>query len=813
MDRLIRSQDLPSSPWAARYPLDYTTFTFDKKNRSLLAPDYPRIDDPKYYDQDPNSTTPKRPRSNADIDKLLWTEKFQQKRLWGVRAWQVAALNRYLRFSPETGFVSGGHRPPPANARPTAFSLSSRLSNFRVPRRAANLSRARRTELAVSAAHDDWEREVYSRERIKVDETRWFPFLRRDRWFDWAEVTPPPESSPGRTWSADDPELWGILCITLELVDRILKALIRDQHAGDYWSDLVDVFGPPPEPDTLVLLSHAAEVKICEKRRLESCAWNFTVTRGPGVSNTRLSDLLSSLIWGFQDAHSSHAATHSPPNVERLRERQPYGSLIVLSVSKFKSLLNPNLTLGELCTLQVDLAVVIIHELGHALLAARYDGSDNFIGNRFDKKRSGKYMKNEPFLDAQGIAEAGHYFEDTIFGGIPNVEPQGDGAPEPPPLIYFIQAWPWPGYTGAPAAPNSAFKEDGSLTTIYHLPSTWPSQMLAESFWNDETKPKKSENFFHCNRVLVMEAKNRDGHRSRPREPRLADLDSVPLPFRYPEDKVLADDWRERNRLWEAHRAPWYDFGIREWGNTPWAELSGRQKVFRFAEAFAKKDGIACAGIASYFVSQLDWSGDLEAYASEMPTKDNPVEFWAWHVIGLLMLASLPIRRIPLTRHVPTVTWFLELPPSRAAAAAGHLKTVYVPHFDASSDPESSRTSACYNPIRRPEGGPPPAGDFTQLDFLELVDDVLGLVVTRDAVVHAGLLDAILAARAALRADRTRLAAGYPAHASLWASAWYFRFPEYDPVLCSFVDGRWRRRDVARRRPSWVGRDLFSRNG
>lgn len=30
---------------------------------------------------------------------------------------------------------------------------------------------------------------VYQRERVKVDETRWLPFLRKHRWFDWAQVS------------------------------------------------------------------------------------------------------------------------------------------------------------------------------------------------------------------------------------------------------------------------------------------------------------------------------------------------------------------------------------------------------------------------------------------------------------------------------------------------------------------------------------------------------------------------------------------------------------------------------------------------
>ena len=74
-------------------------------------------------------------------------------------------------------------------------------------------------------------RDVDVRTRIKVDETRWLPFLRKDKWYDWIQTSPPaPPGQEGKVWSIDDPEVWEAIKTPLELVDRMFKALIRDKH-------------------------------------------------------------------------------------------------------------------------------------------------------------------------------------------------------------------------------------------------------------------------------------------------------------------------------------------------------------------------------------------------------------------------------------------------------------------------------------------------------------------------------------------------------------------------------------------------------
>ncbi|KAI0968329.1 hypothetical protein F4678DRAFT_197781 [Xylaria arbuscula] len=192
MDRLGVEKDLPSSPWATRFPLDYSVFVSENKNHSFFAPEFPRIDDPKYYDRNPVFLD-RPPNGDADIDRFFCSEYYQEETLYSLHTWQAAVLRRYLQFHPDTGKISGGHQ---------RDDVDDRVG-----------------------------RVVYERERIKVDEATWFPFFQKNRWFDWIEAADSPDSKP-KTWSVDEPQIWGYLRISIELANRMLLALCRDKHEG-----------------------------------------------------------------------------------------------------------------------------------------------------------------------------------------------------------------------------------------------------------------------------------------------------------------------------------------------------------------------------------------------------------------------------------------------------------------------------------------------------------------------------------------------------------------------------------------------------
>ncbi|KAF2964089.1 hypothetical protein GQX73_g9465 [Xylaria multiplex] len=367
MDDSIDPNNPPSSPWATRYPINKFTFKSENTRHSYFAPEYPRIDDPKYYDQEPDPVIILHPHNDEEKDKVLWSEMVQRTEFWGMRTWELAALNRHLRFSRRTGFISGGHRL--ADGKKTEFP------GFLVPPRTSSLS-GRRTMPAILSANEERDYSVFEKERIRVNESEWLPFLRKDRWFDWIHMDPGASKSSGdigpepKTWSVDDPK----------------------------------------------------------------------------------------------------------------------------------------------------------------------------------------------FLNAEGIAEAGHYMENVFFGGIFVVEPESLGTPErphPPPLLKIFRNWPYANYTGKPAAPNSDFKKDGYINVSYHVPSTWISKILSESFWRDRRFPRKSENHFHRNPIFVLENQKIGGYSDRRINGEVLAADLTTLKYRYDEDEVAIDDWSTRLHTWDDAREIW----------------------------------------------------------------------------------------------------------------------------------------------------------------------------------------------------------------------------------------------------------------
>jgi hypothetical protein len=136
-----------------------------------------------------------RPWEGRDFDRLFYCEQLQTQRLYGPKIWEVASLNRWIWFSSQIGLVSGGH-------------------------------------LRRDAESADVFRQLFEDSIIHVDGTQWFPFWRKERWYDLSSdpaLTQP--STRGGTWSVDEPKVWDALKICLELADRILKALIKDRHS------------------------------------------------------------------------------------------------------------------------------------------------------------------------------------------------------------------------------------------------------------------------------------------------------------------------------------------------------------------------------------------------------------------------------------------------------------------------------------------------------------------------------------------------------------------------------------------------------
>ncbi|KAI0485839.1 hypothetical protein F4859DRAFT_528779 [Xylaria cf. heliscus] len=729
----------PSSPWAKRFPGLESTFMVENTSHSLLAPQFPRINDPKYYDEHPDQNSDYRPQNYVETDNLFWSEKVQREILFGIQTWQVAALNCHLSLPSSTGdgLMFGGHRRPDKTEIGMLDRIMAKLPLLNISGSSSRPSP--RKPAPSTSSHEERDFLAYQRERIKVDEAQWFPFLRKDRWFDWIQFsTDNTQSRPDRTWSVDDPKVWGALNLRTILYGRI-----------DYWSNFIDIFGTPPSKDASVLLSHSMELNICNVRGTNVCQWEQTVTHTVAQSNDRLVDLLSTLVWSFDEHDGAHAVTMPIPVVGR--DRRPYSSAITIDVWALEAILDPDLVVGELCVRQVNLAIT--------------------------------------YLDGEGFAEAGYYMEQSFFGGEHKLHPLLPMRPDPPPLVQVFMKWPHAHVdpTYKPADPKSAFLKDDAFTTIYHVPSTWYSKFLAEYFWESPLFLRKSDHFFHRSRMFVTRGRILDRRIVEWQKPRVI-RGRKAAPDNYPENEVAIEDWNFRNALWDGFRTPWYDRYNKDWESSPWSDIDERQRFNLFADAFARKDHIKCANLATYFIQQVDWDKNHSTYRSYMPSKVEASSEWIWHAIGLLMMASIPLRPIRLTQKKGGTEWRRELTPSREAAAAGHSSTMYSLR---NSDPEeiSASSSRLYN-YTKPRGRR--INNFTQLGYLDLIDDMIELIIRLDAVIHIQFLQAINAAKDALRADRQQLDSYYPgASHTKWASEWFFKLPEYDPAISSFVGGQW----------------------
>ncbi|KAI0436813.1 hypothetical protein F4803DRAFT_540977 [Xylaria telfairii] len=771
MDALISTKDAPLSPWAARFPLTNNMYTAANGNHSAFAPEVPRINDPKYYDQNPVVPQASTPLEFKSMDRLFLTEWNQSQNLLAIRTWEAAVLNRYLLFAPGSGRLSGGHQLKDGNKPGFIAPNPLPMSDTPSPILQALLQSMQKNEERDFA--------IYLQERIKVDETKWLPFLRKGRWFDWIQVSEGFEQPAGRTWTVDDEKIWEVLSVILELVNRMLEALIEDKHEGlqtmiwgriDYWERVADIFGQPRKQFDSVLLSYRTEQMISQQRKTP-CDWDFIPTMTPQQWRDRLIRVLDNLIWSFSNTNATaEALTNRWPVTSASTADSAYTAVIVIPTAKFETMFNTDLTLGELCMYQVGLATSMMHEIMHALVWARAS-NDNYIGNKC-------HEETEPFLEASGVAETGHYMDNLFFGGTIFLYPYTQRGISAPPITMVVREFPWPKCTKSrDAAPNCPGLAPGDPITMIHVPSLWASQLLSEEFWQTPGL-KKSDNFFHRPKVFVSETPNTCSyyHQVKLRVP-------PPQQYHRAEDDMVMQEWKERQRIWDTFRQGWYKDAYLTWSTSPWGLVRYRRYCDDFAVAFERKDLVICTDIANKMVNIINWRTDKQTYLDALPTSSR-TPWWAIHAIGLLMMASIPRAHRPLTHGLgPESSYQLELTPGKRAAAEGYSAPVWLPARHNYSEPiHHAKPIDFYDYFSRNGKDV----DWAQIDCLRLVRRMTMYIESKKGVVHKHMLDAIHDALKSIRLDRQDIVLDYPdhfSHTSKWSSSWFFKFPPYDPLL------------------------------
>ncbi|KAK7993418.1 hypothetical protein PG989_006799 [Apiospora arundinis] len=76
--------------------------------------------------------------------------------------------------------------------------------------------------------------EKFKQNTFTVDESKWYRFLRKDRWLDPDDRTLENETRKHiQRWTVNDDKIWGQVKILTEWVYRVLELLIKER---DPWS-------------------------------------------------------------------------------------------------------------------------------------------------------------------------------------------------------------------------------------------------------------------------------------------------------------------------------------------------------------------------------------------------------------------------------------------------------------------------------------------------------------------------------------------------------------------------------------------------
>ncbi|KAI0118403.1 hypothetical protein GGR51DRAFT_554893 [Nemania sp. FL0031] len=733
------------SPWALRFGIveKDPPLKEDEIWHSGYITDPVRTD-PKFYAD--SEVLDQGPHSLIEVNRYFHTAFLQSEHQAGIPQWTFGPLMQYIRFS-DRGLLPGGHWRPESS--PVAATEDG---------------------LVV----DDSE-SVIGTELIEVNEDSWFSFLRRERWYDTILSNKVPS---GARWSVDQPRIWKHLSLSLELFNRMLRALIHDQHPvmhtvlfGTlmYWREGGEMQPmPEPFPDARVLLSYALYKEWCDKKGSE-CPAEGSANLPSDVWEYVLEEWLRSLMWGFEDHPGAVGITwHTHNNV------------VTMHTQPLETLASGDITAAERCHLQYTIAVTLFHELMHALMHFR-------VANQYSPKDPAKpwQLGGEPFIDYDPVAEMGYAVESRVLGGIPTSIATDSYIP----LGSYVRFWPDPTQEGGKTALGYMLDDHPTFVgtqnlTMSPISALYTSKLLSRSFWDDETILRKSDNFFHRNRLIFSTtAYNRGSATSISKyavddtnfaidgnEPGKKALD--------PGEREMIDSWREWENIWRTVHEPWYDQAFYSWWNSPWAVVPDLRTLYQFARDFRAGDEPGCAMACDTLVSSIDWTVDADTYrrALLLPGSSN----WITHSIGLLMMASMPIRkeRIEYNVQIYTPKGPQFIPSSRNPK---DIDALYV-----TSGPKRVTTSCepsqIYSPLGEDEANQP-ISDFEHSDILLQVHKIIVAITDAGSLVSAPWVQEIIRLFEDIRIQREEMKKNDPKyHLRLWMPTWDFKLPDYDPT-------------------------------
>ncbi|KAI0148831.1 hypothetical protein GGR57DRAFT_515171 [Xylariaceae sp. FL1272] len=735
----------PLSPWAARYGVFEPGDIFNPDNtvHSGFAPEQPSAHPEYFLDIQgyPNGQIPK--PNDAELDHLFLTEKHQKYELSGYRTWQYATFKRWVDFG--NIFVFTPFFLSRDSATAGNFWNRHSWDNFTVPIPAVIANNT----TAQEPFRRGLSNQLFDRLCLGIGQTRWFGFFRRDRWFNTA------------AYSTDDPKVWAVLGRSVELANRILQSLVDDQHGAlqtilygridfvrNYRDDLAQ------DDQSLVLLSLRQE-RIESQKTGVMATGEYMTQYTPMDWRNRLESLLRGVIWSatkWETTLGWECGQHAQMETVALGTVQGTHSVrvvhaISLGDRMFRALLSgPDLSLSERCHLHHTLAVTMIHELMHAVIRARKYGDDQTFGNYLNP---GTLFIGEPCVDFEDTNEIGEWCERQFFGGLWSSN-------------FLAQH----GITGVPLGLSRV-----SDQVEWIFPSLHTSKLLSKVFWANSSIPRKSDNFFHFNKIFSSES--------------VADISQTPNVQQTREYQTLVPAYKNREAMWASLRAGWYAVEFNRWAGTLWSDLRLRRLLGETRYWFKHGDEIKCAYIADYLVDYMDWTNTV-AFVNQLPTPGSEGNLdWYRHALGLLLMAAMPLRRRKHTRD--TLSWTFDTSHSASSAAStastanpllplGSVvrQTASIPASRVWGGTYEAEPSELFDPLAGRDIRMRPIIS-TQLDYLRVFRRLIGRIKDDGIIVQEPWVRNLLKAERQIRQKRTDPRFPF----SKWIDRWPFEVPRY----------------------------------
>ncbi|KAI8953127.1 hypothetical protein F4801DRAFT_576849 [Xylaria longipes] len=556
---------VPTSPWAERYGIpDKYHISLVKEDPILhsgFAPLLPTLP-ARYYDKVPREDEFEIANTFGEIDSILVTEECQRSFMQGLTSWNLPPLNTTLSWDGCPPLL-GGHRP------------------------------------GDEQRYYDLLKEYYQ-QRIEVYEDSWLPFFCKNRWYDLLlDKADKIENEDGtkwyiRKWSVDDERIWSHMRFVLEIANRILLAMIRDNNR---WLEMMlygriqleeELYGDGEsekhDEESEKRLGNRIIVPLSEDRQLSNGPNKVPPTVKPDPDPEKriqfVNDLLRNLTWTFLENDSdSHGLTFHMPGNNRFHQM-----IIRLSVSPLILVCGGTISVAERCIIYVTLAITM---------------------------------------------------------ECPSISGECRNIPAAVALIQFPSKM---GISGESTLVkyHPALRRDAPITS-YYLPAALLWRLQSKAFWDAPVNGKRG---FLFPRLItgVMQHNDLSGN-------------YLPLGIVVNPDAArdlrfsdVVTRWNEQVRLWVARR-PWYREAFATWKTTPWGFTFERILIEVYIEGFKLKDEGRCSYSAKC-LERLIREDDVTALPIEdetiLPkydTREGGPQLWLLHCLGTLMLAALPMRK------------------------------------------------------------------------------------------------------------------------------------------------------------------------